>query len=86
LSVSVGAAAATHYIVTAPASVTSGSSIAVNAQLADLYDKMSSTPVTPDLEDLWRRLGVQRIDDGVRFDEAAPLAQVCKAITASARR
>jgi len=54
--------------------------------LADLYDKMSSTPVTPDLEDLWRRLGVQRIDDGVRFDEAAPLAQVCKAITASARR
>jgi hypothetical protein len=54
--------------------------------LADLYDKMGSAAVTPDLEDLWRRLGVQRIDDGIRFDEAAPLAQVRKAITVSASR
>ncbi|HEX4985204.1 MAG TPA: hypothetical protein VFV71_03940 [Burkholderiales bacterium] len=51
--------------------------------LVDLYGKMAAAPMKPDLEDLWRRLGVARIDGGVRFDDQAPLAKVRKAITAA---
>ena len=49
--------------------------------LSKLYGQMRDTPVTPDLKDLWRRLGVTAVDGRVRFDDDAPLAQMRRAIT-----
>jgi hypothetical protein len=49
--------------------------------LAKLYEQMRDTPVTPDLNDLWRRLGVTAVDGRARFDDDAPLAQMRRAIT-----
>ncbi len=50
--------------------------------LLELYDEMRATPVTPDLEALWRRLGVKLTTEGARFDDNAPLVGIRKAITA----
>ena len=50
--------------------------------LVELYDEMRATPVTPDLQELWHRLGVKLTADRVEFDDDAPLAAVRKAITA----
>jgi len=50
--------------------------------LMDLYDRMKDRPYTPDLDALWRRLGVISTGDGVRLDDDAPLASVRQAITA----
>ena len=50
--------------------------------LIDLYDEMRAAPVSPDLAQLWQRLGVKLSRDGVEFDEAAPLAAIRRAITA----
>jgi len=50
--------------------------------LSDLYAKMRAAPYAPDLDQLWRELGVSRSDGGVRFDDAAPLASIRQAITA----
>ena len=51
--------------------------------LSDLYDQMKATPVSPDLERLWKRLGILVGTDGrVSFDPRAPLADVRQAITA----
>ncbi len=49
--------------------------------LVELYDEMRSTPVTPDLAGLWKRLGVKLTSDGVEFDDGAPLAGIRRAIT-----
>jgi hypothetical protein len=49
--------------------------------LTDLYRKTRSTAVTPDLEQLWRRLGVPADPDTQPFDDQAPLAAVRIAIT-----
>ena len=49
--------------------------------LSKLYGQMRDTPLTPDLNDLWRRLGVTAVDGRVRFDDDAPLAQMRRAIT-----
>jgi hypothetical protein len=49
--------------------------------LIELYDEMRATPVTPDLEALWRQLGVKLTPEGARFDDDAPLAGIRKAIT-----
>ena len=51
--------------------------------LTELYDEMRATPVTPDLRELWQRLGVKLTGDRVDFDNEAPLATIRKAITAS---
>lgn len=53
--------------------------------LARLHNEMGSKPVTPDLAALWRELGLIRRGEGVDFDDAAPLAAIRKAITASPR-
>jgi hypothetical protein len=45
-----------------------------------MYDKMSGTPVAPDLGKLWNDLGIEYSRDKVRFDDSAPLAAVRKAI------
>ena len=50
--------------------------------IADLYRQMKATAVHTDLDDLWRRMGVQVKSGGVTFDDNAPLAEIRKAITA----
>jgi hypothetical protein len=50
--------------------------------LTELYHQWSGQPVAPDLNALWRQLGVISAGDMVRFDDSAPLASVRKAITA----
>jgi hypothetical protein len=51
--------------------------------LADLYARMRATAVGTDLDDLWRRLGVEAKNGGVTLDDGAPLAEIRKAITAA---
>jgi hypothetical protein len=47
--------------------------------LSDLYNKMRAKPYAPDLEELWRELGVsvQQGSVGVRRQRAACLDQAC---------
>jgi hypothetical protein len=49
--------------------------------LTELYLRMQATPVTVDLEDLWLRLGVNQVDGRIRYNDAAPLASVRRALT-----
>ena len=49
--------------------------------LADLYNRMKAAPVQTDLDDLWRKLGVQVRNGVVTFNDHAPLARIRKAIT-----
>lgn len=49
--------------------------------LSELYAEMRDAPVTPDLEQLWQRLGVGRREGQMTFDEDAPLAEIRRAIT-----
>ena len=44
--------------------------------LVELYSQMASKPVSVDLLDLWKQLGVVRGDRGVTFDDGAALASV----------
>jgi hypothetical protein len=46
-----------------------------------LHDAWGTKPVTPDLDALWRDLGVRLRDDGIEFDDTAPLAAIRAAIT-----
>jgi hypothetical protein len=48
--------------------------------LQEMYDKMSGTPVAPDLDELWKDLGITYDRGKVTFDDSAPLAAVRKAI------
>jgi hypothetical protein len=50
--------------------------------LADLYAKMRAEPYAPDLEALWRELGISVVEGRVSFDDSAPLAPIRAAITA----
>jgi predicted metalloprotease with PDZ domain len=49
--------------------------------LTKLHDAWGTKPVTPDLDGLWRDLGLRVRDGGVEFDETAPLAAIRVAIT-----
>jgi hypothetical protein len=49
--------------------------------LEDLYATMRAAPAAPDLNKLWRDLGVERRTGTVAFDDSAPLAAIRKAIT-----
>ena len=49
--------------------------------LEDLYNRMKATPVSPDLDQLWKELGVERQGKTVVFDDSAPLAAIRRAIT-----
>jgi hypothetical protein len=49
--------------------------------LAELYRRMKNQPVTTDLEALWQRLGIERVDGTVRFVEDAPEAAIRRGIT-----
>jgi hypothetical protein len=50
--------------------------------LHELYEQMKATPVTVDLDGLWKKLGVNEVNGKVVFDDSAPLAAVRRAITA----
>jgi hypothetical protein len=50
--------------------------------LEELYNRMRAMPVTPDLNQLWKDLGVERRDGTVVFNDSAPLASIRRAITA----
>jgi hypothetical protein len=54
--------------------------------LRELYNQWSGKPVTPDLNALWKQLGVISTGDTVRFDDDAPLAPVRRAITTGVAR
>ena len=45
------------------------------------HREMGERPVTPNLEGLWRDLGIVRRGDHVEFDDRAPDAEIRKAIT-----
>jgi hypothetical protein len=49
--------------------------------LEDLYGRMADAPVPVDLEGIWKKLGVVRTPDGIRFDNTAPEAAIRIAIT-----
>ncbi len=49
--------------------------------LEDQYDRMANTPVTVDLDGLWKKLGIVRTETGIRFDDSAPEAAIRIAIT-----
>jgi len=58
-----------------------GDDAAGTSVLEHLYTKMSSTPMSPDLQDLWKRLGVRVKEDQVQFDDSAPDAAIRQAIS-----
>lgn len=49
--------------------------------LSHLHDEMGPTPLTPDLDGLWRDLGLKIHDGEVEFDDGAPLAAIRASIT-----
>jgi hypothetical protein len=49
--------------------------------LTKLHDAWGPKPVTPNLDALWRDLGLRIRDGGIEFDDAAPLAAIRAAIT-----
>ena len=53
--------------------------------LHELYEQMKATPVTVDLDALWKKLGVKTVNGQVVFDDNAPLAGVRRAITEAVR-
>jgi hypothetical protein len=50
--------------------------------LEDLYQRTKATPMSTDLDALWKRLGVPADPQTQAFDDHAPLAQIRIAITA----
>jgi hypothetical protein len=50
--------------------------------LSDLYERMKAAPAAPDLEELWRRIGIAVKDGKVVYADDAPLAAARTAITA----
>ena len=50
--------------------------------LRDLYAQMKDKPMSPDLDELWKQLGIRQSSDGVELDDDAPLAATRKAIMA----
>lgn len=50
--------------------------------LTGLYGEMKDKPVKPDLDAMWKELGIVKSVSGIGFDDTAPLAAIRKAITA----
>lgn len=49
--------------------------------LRELYDRMKAAPLDPDLDALWKRLGVRVSGGKIELDDSAPLADIRRAIT-----
>jgi len=52
--------------------------------LGELYEKMKATPAPVDLSALWQRLGVERKENGIEFNDYTPLAPIRQSITKGA--
>jgi hypothetical protein len=52
--------------------------------LTNLYAAWKDAPVTVDLDKLWSELGIHRSENGLVFDETAPLAKIREAIAGGA--
>jgi hypothetical protein len=50
--------------------------------LMELYDRMKTTPVTPNLSELWDDLGVHASNNSIVFQQDAPHAAVVRSIMA----
>jgi hypothetical protein len=61
---------------------TADKAVGVNA-MTRLHDQMGTKPVSPDLDSLWRDLGLRMQGESLVFDDTAPLAAIRKAITAA---
>jgi hypothetical protein len=61
---------------------TADKAVGVNA-MTRLHDQMGTKPVSPDLDSLWRDLGLRIQGESLVFDDTAPLAAIRKAITAA---
>jgi hypothetical protein len=61
---------------------TADKAVGVDA-MTRLHDQMGPKPVSPDLEGLWRDLGLRMQGESLVFDDTAPLAAIRKAITAA---
>jgi hypothetical protein len=59
---------------------TADKAVGVNV-LTHLHNEWGRKPVTPDLDQLWRDLGLRNKNGSVEFDFAAPLAAIREAIT-----
>jgi hypothetical protein len=51
--------------------------------LMELYEEMKETPLKPDLQQLWRKLGIETDHRPVTFNDAAPWASTRHAITSA---
>ena len=49
--------------------------------MSELFETMALQPGDVDLPALWRELGVVPTEDGIQFDDDAPLAPIRKAMT-----
>jgi hypothetical protein len=54
--------------------------------LTRLHNEWGRKPVTPDLDQLWRDLGLRKSEAGLEFDNTAPLASIRETITARRER
>jgi hypothetical protein len=61
---------------------TADKAVGVNV-MTRLHDQMGPKPVSPDLDGLWRDLGLRIQGESLVFDDTAPLAAIRKAITAA---
>jgi hypothetical protein len=52
--------------------------------LTTMYAAWKDAPVTVDLDQLWSELGIHRSENGLVFDETAPLAKIREAIAGGA--
>jgi hypothetical protein len=59
---------------------TADKAVGVNV-LTNLHNEWGRKPVAPDLDQLWRDLGLRNKNGSVEFDAAAPLAAIREAIT-----
>jgi hypothetical protein len=51
--------------------------------VSKLYAEMATSPVTPDLKEIWRRLGVRYEAGAVTFDDTAPSTAIRRAMIAT---
>jgi hypothetical protein len=54
--------------------------------LRKLYERMGATRVEVDLQDLWKRLGIERRGNTILFNDRAPQASIRRAITRLSER
>ena len=49
--------------------------------MTELYEKMASAPVSPDLVKIWQELGIGDGPNGAHFDDQASMAAIRRAMT-----